>query len=68
MALRIQIAKFKFHQYLQRANLQNLMLTKLSHYTVYIYYIIATATITLHVFNHVVNESVIEGDTVDSSS
>ena len=67
MALRIQIANFKFHQYLQRANLPNLMLTKLSHYTVYTI-IIVTATITLHVFNHVVNESVIEGDTVDSSS
>ena len=35
MVLRIQIAKFKFHQYLLRANLPNLMLAKLSHYTVY---------------------------------
>ena len=34
MALRIQIAKFKNCQYLLRANLPNLMLTKFSHYTV----------------------------------
>ena len=34
MALRIQIAKFKFCQYLLRANLPNLMLAKLSCYTV----------------------------------
>ena len=34
MALRIQIAKFKFRQYLPRANSPNLMLTKLSYYTV----------------------------------
>ena len=32
MVLRIQIAKFKFRQYLLRANLPNLMLAKLSHY------------------------------------
>ena len=34
MALRIQIAKFKFCQYFLRANSPNLMLAKLSHYTV----------------------------------
>ena len=34
MALRIQIAKFKFRQYLLRTNSPNLMLTKLSHYMV----------------------------------
>ena len=37
MALRIQIAKFKFCQYLLRANSPNLMLTKLSCYTVKLY-------------------------------
>ena len=36
MVLRIQIIKFKFHQYLLRANLPNLMLAKLSHYTVFL--------------------------------
>ena len=36
MALRIQIAKFKLHQYLLRANSPYLMFTKLSHYTVYL--------------------------------
>ena len=35
MALRIQIAKFKLRQYLLRAKSPNLMLTKLSHSTVY---------------------------------
>ena len=35
MALRIQIANFNFHQYLLRANSSNLMLAKLSRYTVY---------------------------------
>ena len=34
IALRIQIAKFKNRQYLLRANLHNLMLTKFSCYTV----------------------------------
>ena len=33
MALRIQIAKFKIHQYLLRANSPNLMLAKFSRYT-----------------------------------
>ena len=36
MALRFQITKLKFRQYLLRANSPNLMLAKLSHYTVYI--------------------------------
>ena len=36
MALRIQIAKLKIRQYLPRANLPNLMLTKFSRYTVII--------------------------------
>ena len=34
MALRIQIAKFKFRQYLLRTNSPNLMLAKFSRYTV----------------------------------
>ena len=34
MALRIQIAKFKFRQYQLRVNLPNLMLAKVTHYTV----------------------------------
>ena len=34
MVLRIQIAKFKFHQYLLRANSLNLKLAKLSRYVV----------------------------------
>ena len=34
MMLRIQIAKLKARQYLLRANLPNLMLTKISHYTI----------------------------------
>ena len=34
MALRIQIAKFKFRQCLLRANSPNLVLAKLSRYTV----------------------------------
>ena len=34
MVLRIQIGKFRFHQYLLRANSPNLVLTKPSHYTV----------------------------------
>ena len=38
MALRIQIAKFKIPQYLLRVNLPNLMLAKLSHYTVLQFY------------------------------
>ena len=37
MVLRFQIAKFKFGQYLLRVNLPNLMLAKLSHYTVVFY-------------------------------
>ena len=36
MALQIQIAKFKFRQFLQRANSPNLMFAKLSHYIVQI--------------------------------
>ena len=35
MVLRIQMAKFKPRQYLLRANSPNLMLVKLSRYTVY---------------------------------
>ena len=35
MTLSIQITKFKFHQYQLKAILPNLMLTKLTHYTVY---------------------------------
>ena len=35
MALRIQIAKIEFHQYLLRANSPNLMLAKFSRYTVH---------------------------------
>ena len=38
MTLRIQIAKFKYHQYLLRANSPNLMLTELSCYAVVYYY------------------------------
>ena len=35
MALRIQIAKFELCQYLLRANSPNLMLAKVSRYTVF---------------------------------
>ena len=35
MMLSIQIAKFKFHQYQLRAVSPNLMLTIITHYTVY---------------------------------
>ena len=35
MTLSVQIAKFKFHQYQLRAILPNLMLAKLTHYTVF---------------------------------
>ena len=38
MTLNIQIAKFKFRQYQLRIILQNLMLAKITHYTVYMYH------------------------------
>ena len=35
MTLSIQIAKFKFHRYQMRAISPNLMLTKVTHYTIH---------------------------------
>ena len=45
MVLRIQIANFKIHQYLLRANLSNLMLAKFSHYTVLHFQVLTSNTI-----------------------
>ena len=58
MALSILIAKFKFHQYELRAVLPNLMLTKVTHYTVYmcmwtIVFNLSISTTKLYMYVHV---------------
>ena len=51
MALRTQVAKFKFHQYILRANSPNLMLTKFNaHQTFPLYGIVCTTCIVTVIF------------------